>query len=238
MVLAVLSAYTVFGMTGFGSAIVAVPMLVQFKPLAFAVPLILLLDFVATLTVGGKNWRKVDRLELLRLSPWMLLGVVLGVAALSALEPRSLLLGLGLFICANAVWSLRTAAAATAPVGAMWSAPAGLVGGMFGAAFGTGGPIYTLYLVRRVLEMDAFRATIAVVVLVSAVLRLAVFGVAGLLADLALLQTAIVLAPVCFAGVLLGSGLRPRFEPQTLRRLILQLLLVGGLAVLGRAMQT
>ena len=237
MALVVLSAYTVFGMTGFGSAIVAVPMLVHIKPLAFAVSLVLLLDFVATLTVGSKNWRKVDKLELLRLSPWMLIGVVLGVRALSVLEPRALLLGLGVFICANALWSLRSASTASDPVAAAWSVPAGLIGGMFGAAFGTGGPIYTVYLVRRILEVDAFRATMAAIVLVSALIRLLVFGAAGLLADTSLLTTAIALAPVCFMGVVLGSKLRPRFEPQTLRKLVLQLLLAGGVAVVVRAVQ-
>lgn len=235
MAFGVLMAYTVFGMTGFGAAVVAMPVLVHVQPLAFVVPLILLLDVVATTMVGSKNWRSVDKTELLRLGPWMLVGVTVGVSALSALEPAALLLGLGVFICANALWNLRSAARPMAPVGARWSVPAGLVGGMFSAAFGTGGPIYTLYLVRRVVDLEHFRATIAAIVLISACIRLLVFGAAGLLADQALLRTALVLAPVCIAGVLLGSRLRPRFEPQTLRRLISQLLLAAGVAVIVRA---
>ena len=60
-------AYAVFGMTGFGAAMVAVPLLVQFMPLQFAVPLVVLFDLACTALVGGSNWRRVSLVELKRL---------------------------------------------------------------------------------------------------------------------------------------------------------------------------
>ena len=72
-------AYVVFGMTGFGAAMVAVPILAQFMPLSVAVPLVVLFDLACTALVGGRNWRQVSRVELARLFPWMLLGIFLGV---------------------------------------------------------------------------------------------------------------------------------------------------------------
>ena len=44
----IVAAYTVFGATGFGSSIIAVPMLAHWFPLTFAVPLVTALDFVST----------------------------------------------------------------------------------------------------------------------------------------------------------------------------------------------
>ena len=65
----VFTAYVVFGMTGFGAAMVAVPILAQFLPLSFAVPLVVLFDLACTALVGGRNWRQVSRVELARLFP-------------------------------------------------------------------------------------------------------------------------------------------------------------------------
>ena len=58
-------AYVVFGMTGFGAAMVAVPILAQFMPLSVAVPLVVLFDRPArrwsAAGTGGRcrawNWR-------------------------------------------------------------------------------------------------------------------------------------------------------------------------------------
>lgn len=234
--LTILGAYTVFGMTGFGSAVVAVPLLAQFQPLAQAVALVLLLDLLATGLVGGRNWRSVARAELGRLAPAMLAGIALGVAALSHLPARALLLCLGAFISAQSLWGLRAADAPARRIASGWAIPCGLVGGVFGAAFGAGGPIYTLYLVRRIADLGALRATIASVVLSSALIRIAVFGVAGLLSDRALLTSALALAPMCLAGVVAGSALRRRVPAPGMRKLVLALLLLSGVALIVRAL--
>lgn len=237
MALVVMGAYTVFGMTGFGATIIAMPLLVQFEPLAFAVPLMVLLDLVATTTVGGRSWRSVEPREILKLVPPMLAGIAAGAAALNALNPRALLLLLGVFVTLNSLWGLRSADARLGEIGSWWALPAGLVGGVFGASFGTGGPVYTLYLVRRLRDVGVFRATIAVVILISAILRVSVFGATGMLSDRQLLLTAAALLPFCLIGIGTGSILRQRIAPDDVRKIILFLLLFGGVAVIGRAMR-
>ena len=52
--LVVAGAYVVFGLTGFGSTVVAVPLLAHVLPLTFAVPLIMLLDLAATVMLGAR----------------------------------------------------------------------------------------------------------------------------------------------------------------------------------------
>lgn len=236
--LTITGAYTVFGMTGFGAAMVAMPALVQFKPLAHAVPLMLLLDLAATLMVGSRSWRNVVFPELLSLVPCMVVGVILGAAALSYMDTKPLLLCLGVFVICNAVWSLRSTDGQTNQASAGWSIPSGVIGGIFGSAFGTGGPIYTIYLVRRITDMASFRATIAVVILISALLRTAVFGATGLLSDSTLLLSILSLSPFCIAGVFAGSALRRRVAPHRIRKLVLSLLFVGGSAVIVRALHS
>jgi uncharacterized protein len=234
MAAAVLAAYTVFGLTGFGSAIVAVPILVQFVPLHYAVPLVLLLDLVSTVALGARNWRHVERSEVFRLAPGMLAGVALGVTLLVAIPARPLLLLLGGFVLANAAWNLL-APQARQPVGILWALPAGVVGGAFGALFGTGGPVYTLYLARRLADMTIFRATISVVILMSAIVRLTAFTGAGLFAQAGLLISALALLPFCAAGVFAGSRLHGRLSPQRIKQALFSVLALGGLSVIARA---
>lgn len=230
---AVLAAYTIFGLTGFGSAVVAVPILVQFVPLTFAVPLILLLDFCATLTVGALNWRLVSRAELLRLVPFMLVGIVAGVTLLVNVEPRWLLLALGVFVLLNALWNL-VRPVQVHPVSALWSAPAGVAGGVFSALFGTGGPIYTTYLARRV-QGASFRATTVTIILMSGLIRVATFAGNGLLNQAGLLGSWLWLLSVCALGVFIGSKLHARLPPARVRQALFGLLAISGAAVIARA---
>ena len=57
------------GITGFGSALISVPLLALSQPLTFAVPLVLALDFTASLVLGGTNRKKADWGEIKMLLP-------------------------------------------------------------------------------------------------------------------------------------------------------------------------
>jgi len=235
MSVVVFIAYTVFGLTGFGSSIVAMPMLVQFVPLSFAVPLVLLLDLAATSAVGVRNFKQISRTELLRLLPCMLIGVAIGVIALVGVEPRWLLLALGVFVLANATWSL-VAPPPRHPVRTLWVVPAGVVGGVFSALFGTGGPIYTIYLARRLHDAGVLRATMSAVVLTSALMRLAAFTGVGLLQQDNLLLSGLWLLPCCAAGVFAGSRLRGALPPARVKQALFGVLLLGGVGVIARSL--
>ena len=58
--------YCVFGMTGFGSTVLALPILVYLVPLKFAVSLLLLLDLVASVLLSARSRRGV------RLVKWLI----------------------------------------------------------------------------------------------------------------------------------------------------------------------
>ena len=110
--LIVVLAYTVFGLTGFGAAIVGVPLLAHFFPIRFCVPMMLVFDLCAGLLLGLKNRRDVDRGELLRLAPFVAVGMLVGITALVRVPERWLLGVLGAFVAGYAAWSLASRAAA------------------------------------------------------------------------------------------------------------------------------
>ncbi|MFN0184948.1 MAG: sulfite exporter TauE/SafE family protein [Aquabacterium sp.] len=235
MAAAVTVGYTVFGLVGFGATLVATPVLALMLPLKVAIPLMLLFDLGATVALGLRNWRQVAWREWLRLVPCMLLGQFVGVGALVGLPTAPLLLGLGVFVIANALWSLF-APQAQGRASAWWALPTGLVGGTFGGLFGTGGPLYAIYLSRRLDGMSALRATTASLILVSAWLRLSLYIAAGLYADTRLLWLALSLAPACLAGAWVGSRLHGQWPPDVVRRALFIVLLVGGAAAIAKAL--
>ncbi|MDN6859396.1 sulfite exporter TauE/SafE family protein [Pseudomonas sp. CAN2814] len=233
VVAGIAAAYVVFGIAGFGTALVAGPVLIHFMPLSRIIPLLVLLDFVAAFG----NWlparKAVARHELLRLLPCMAVGCTMGVVFLLQLKSAVLLLLMGLFVSGYALYSLAVKARPQR-LNAWWGLPAGTVGGLFGALFGSGGFLYALYLNARLTSTEQARATQSALISCSTVVRLGLFLLAGVYADRALLMLALLLLPVMAAGLWVGRKLTRRLSREAFIRLVTWLVLASGLALLGR----
>lgn len=229
-------AYIVFGVAGFGTALVAGPILILCLPLSKIIPLLVLLDFVAAFG----NWlparRDVARPELLRLLPCMALGCIAGVMFLLNLKSDLLLLLMGIFISAYALYSLALKVRPT-QVAAGWSIPTGVVGGLFGAMFGSGGFLYALYLNAR-LPKEAARATQSALISCSTVVRLSLFVIAGVYADGALLLLAACLLPAMALGLWIGRRVTRKLSREAFVRLVTWLVLASGVALIARYLST
>lgn len=230
---AVTVAYTVYGLTGFGAAIVAIPLLAQFLPLRVAVPMLLLFDLVAGLLLGLKNRRSIDKPELLRLVPFLLLGMVAGVYLLARAPERWLLAVLGLFAMLYAAWNLLRRPA-TGPIARGWAVPAGLFGGAFTAMYGTGGPIYASYLARRVSDKDVLRASVAALIFGAGWVRLVMFTSSGFYAQRGLLELVVMLVPAALLGYFMGSRLHARLSGPQALKVVWLLVLAAGIGLLWR----
>jgi len=226
-------AYTVFGLTGFGSSITAMPLLVQVVPLRMAVPLMLVFDLTSSILLGLKNRRAIERREVLRILPFMLAGMALGVVTLVRAPERILMLVLGIAILCYSAWSLLRRAPPQ-PFRAGWAAPFGTIGGFFTATFGAGGPFYTIYLARRVADKLALRATIGGVLFVSALARLVLFSGAGLYGQPDLLRLAATLFPFAMGGLYLGNRLHAYLPAARVIQAIWVVLIASGVSLIVR----
>jgi uncharacterized membrane protein YfcA len=227
-------AYTVFGITGFGATIVGAPLLAHALPIRFVVPMMLVFDLTAGLLLGLRNRGDIDRKELLRLAPFIAVGMLVGVFALVRAPERWLLGVLGVFVFSYACWSLARRAAPKA-ISPRWAGPTGVFGGVFTALYGSGGPIYTVYLARRVGDAKRLRASIAVLIFCTAWARLALFSASGLMSQPSLLRLAFLLLPCAVVGYLLGSQLHRRLAPRHAARAVWLLLLASGASLVWRA---
>jgi uncharacterized membrane protein YfcA len=232
----ILAAYTVFGATGFGSSIIAVPLIAHALPLTFAVPLVTTLDCLGTSIATARQWRRAHFRELRRLLPTMLVGILAGTTILVHLPRAPALLALGIFAIAYGVYTL-IGPPPKAAIGAGWAWPIGFVGGVFSALFGTGGPIYIVYLASRIHDKSELRATSSALIGISVAIRATVFAASGLLTAHGLLATALLLVPVVLAGYVAGNRLHHALSRGGVMRLIALLLVGNGTLLAARALE-
>lgn len=231
--LIVTGAYVIFGLTGFGSTVVAVPLLALALPLKFAVPLMMMLDLAATAILGARFRKGVRVDEVAWLIPFILAGMVLGLTLLIRVAEGSLLLGLGVFVLLYSAYGL-TRRGVPISLRRAWSVPAGLVGGALSALFGTGGVIFAMYLTGRIHEKDALRATNASMIMFSALVRVVLFGVTGLLTQDGLLLCAVLLVPAMLLGFYVGNRLHAVIPAANVVRAVYAVLIVAGVSLLVR----
>jgi hypothetical protein len=103
----ILTGYLVLGITGFGSALVTVPLLAWKWPLPEVVALAILLDVPASMLHGGLNFRQVRWRDMLGMLPGMAAGSLVGLWLLGQLDKRWPLFILGVYIAVVRFRALR-----------------------------------------------------------------------------------------------------------------------------------
>jgi len=223
----VLSAYFVRGITGFGSGLIAVPLLALSHPLHFAVPLVLALDFTASFVLGGTNMKKADWGEIKLLLPFGLIGACLGAFALLKLPAGPVLLTLGaltMFFGFRNIFGVSS----QAKISRAWALPTGLVGGGAGALFGTSGPPYIIYLTHRIKDKTTVRATFSWLFVIDGGFRLGLFLVAGLLLE-PKFQLAYVLSLIPMGmGLYVGNQVHLDITTEAMLKVVGALLVLSG----------
>jgi uncharacterized membrane protein YfcA len=225
----------IFGITGFGSSLITIPLATHLVPLGFALALFALVDVCSAFSVGLENPRNAVRAEWRRLVPMILVGTALGVTLLVNL-PRALgMLLLGLFVLSYALYSLAHRGPQRV-VSPRWAWLAGLCGGITSALFGAGGPPYAIYLSQRGLTKEQFRATMGFATMSSISLRVAAFAITGLLVDRTVWLSALVVVPAGLLGLWVARRVYRRTSRELLLRAVAVVLLLSGSSLVLRAL--
>jgi len=225
----------VYGITGFGAALVTIPLATHLVPMPFALAMFAVVDLVNALRVGLENPRLAVKAEVARMAPMIVVGVILGVTALVNLPRKAGMLALGTFVILYALYSLARHARMRT-VGSRWAYVAGLAGGITSTLFGAGGPPYAIYLSHRPLSKDEFRATLTLTTVASISLRVVAFLVTGLLLDLKAWIAAAIAIPAGLAGLAVARHIFRRVSRETLTRLVALMLLASGASLIARAL--
>jgi uncharacterized membrane protein YfcA len=225
----------IFGITGFGSALVTIPLATHLVPLKFALALFALVDLACALSVGLEKPKNAVRGEWTRLVPMILTGTALGVTLLVNLPRATGMLLLGLFILSFSIYSL-TGKIAKKPIKAGWAWIAGLAGGVTSTLFGAGGPPYAIYLSQRGLTKEQFRATMGFATMTSISLRVLAFLITGLLLEPAVWLTAAAAVPAALIGIFVAGKIFLHIPREAVLRAVAVLLFASGASLLWRAL--
>ena len=230
-----LAAYVIRGITGFGSGLVSVPLLALFLPLQFVVPLILLLDFTASIVIGGLHFKRVRWDEIGILIPFGVIGVIVGTTLLVELPPGPMLFALAGFVFVFALRSVLNLHGDKL-ISRGWAVPAALTGGTVGALFGTGGPPYVIYLNHRIREKSDLRATFSALFFTEGLTRIASFLIVGLLLSRQIWVAYVAALPVMLGALYLGGRVHVGLTQAQMTRLVGVLLLVSSVSLLFKAL--
>lgn len=230
--LIIVGAFFVRGIAGFGSGLIAIPLLAQMLPLSVVVPLVGLLDYLASTSHGARHREAIQWREILPLLPFTLIGVLSALYLFHTLDGDLLRRALGGFIVLYALYTLL-GRGSDSRASRWWALPAGCFGGLIGTLFGTGGPFYVIYLRMRQLDKTAFRATIAVVFLIDGGSRIVGYFFSGFYSGDTMYLLAAAL-PIMIVGMYIGGHIHTTISQQTFQRGIGLLLVGSGLALLLR----
>jgi len=230
---AVVASYIIFGITGFGSALIAAPVLAQAMPVAEIVPLLSLVDCTAIVINGIKLGKKIDKGEMLRLVPLMVIGSLLGIYILLNMPQRPMMLILGVFVTGYAIYTMISPPLQK-HFSRAWVIPFGTIGGVFSAMFGAGGFLYAIYLNRRLHDRDAMRGTLSAVLGLSNFTRFFVFAASGVYNDGHLPMLGVFLLPAMMVGLYIGHRLTAKLDRNQFSRVFCGVLILAGGALIVR----
>lgn len=224
--------YFILGLTGFGSALVVVPLLAGFWSLPDVVAMAILLDIPASMLHGGLNLRQVRWIEMRRLLPGMALGTLVGLLLLGALDRRWPLFLLGLYVAFVGVRALIPSTRRPSTPAASWAHPVGVLIGVIEVMFATAGPVILTWLHRRQVDIAGIRATVPVVMVLAGLIAVVVLWSSGQIdADVVATRWLYAL-PVALLCVVLGNRCAVWISPVLMARALAVLLTLSGLSLM------
>ena len=222
------------GITGFGAAMVAMPLVTQGMDITLAVPACSLMTWLVSLEQG---WRYKGHTDWRRIRP-VLVGAVpgacIGFLLLRHLPPQHLKAALGLFLVAYACWGLFLEGGKTRVVAGVWGYAAGLLSTLFGSAFSFNGPPLAVYASLSGWGKAVSKAGLAMTFIVTSSLMLLAQAFAG--AHNVITLTAMLIgAPAAIFGSWLGFLASRTMGDKTYRKLFFGFIACTGLNFLWQA---
>ncbi|CAN5609402.1 sulfite exporter TauE/SafE family protein [soil metagenome] len=231
---AVLVATLVQQVSGFGYALLAVPLLSLAVGPKDAVAIAMGTGFASSglMAVGLRD--RIERPTLRRLVWGGAVGLPIGVLGLRALDADVLRLGLGVVVIAMVV--VLASGARLRAHGPRSVVAAGVAAGLLNGSLGTAGPPVILVLQAADTEQHRFRATTTAFFAIGDLAAIPLLVASGAIRGSAWLY-ALTALPTLLVGSAVGGRLALRLDAEQFRRLVLVLLVVTGVVLVATALR-
>jgi len=218
-------------LTGFGSALVAVPLLSLYLDAKLAVVIATLLSTVVSAPLLLEVRRQVRPAKVAPLAIGSVVGVPAGILILREVDAGPLKILVAAVVITASVILLLAPKLSLAGRNTLSSLVTGALSGLLRASTSMSGPPVVLYTLSHEQEIEEFRSTLLALFLITGVLTVPGFVVAGLISHDALKATAVAV-PGLALGLLVGTGLRSRVQPKLFRTLVLAVLVISSIGVI------
>jgi len=221
--------------TGFGFALLAVPLLSLFVSLHTVVALVVFFSLLINIVVVAQTKARIELKEVWILFLFSLFGIPVGVLFVKAANPNFLKVIIGAMALATALILMKgTRIRVRSNVLAMGIA--GFFSGFLNGSISMSGPPVVLFLANRGDKRDLFRSTISAFAIGLNVITLVSFAASGVLtADV--VRNVLSLLPGAAIGTVIGALLTRRIDEVLFGRIVLILIVVSGVAAIATGIE-
>ena len=227
--IAIAIAAFVQSISGFGLALLSVPLMSLFTDVRLAVVVVNLIGLVTTSAQAVKERQHADVGLANRITIAAILGMPIGLVAFIFLSETWLKVGLGVVVLVITFYLMRGFTLVATSKTMDW-----IFGGISGAlstSVGTNGPPLVFLFQARQFPQENFRATISRIFIFSNIVTVAIFAVAGKITQDALIAF-IVAVPVLIVAIAIGFWARKFINQKRFRILVLTLLAISGVSTI------
>ncbi|MGA1821814.1 MAG: sulfite exporter TauE/SafE family protein [Thermoplasmatota archaeon] len=230
LVMIAVAAGLVQGLSGFGSALVMVPMMIHLLPPRVVVPMALVFGTVLN---GYLMIKEREHLQMKRIWPLLIAGIAglpAGALLLLFVEASvlkvmigSVIILTGILILLGITIKVRKEKPAMIPVG--------IISGILNGSISMSGPPVILFFSNQRMRKGNFRGNIVSYFLILNIFTIPVFAAGGLFTSTVLIYSALLIVPLIL-GLLIGTGAARRIGEGGYRKLVLILVTVTGVSSL------
>lgn len=228
--LIVLIASIAQGLTGFGFALIAVPLLSLVLPFNQIVPIVVGLSLVSNLVMIWRLYKHVELKKIWLLIVFGFIGIPIGGYLLLVSDGVILKISVGLLILGFAILLLRRV---TFPIRNEYLAypTVGLLSGILNGSISASGPPLVLFLANQGKDQQVFKANLAFYSIFLNLSTIAVFYFNGTL-DRAVASIIVQLLVIMIAGTGMGMAMARRIDQQMFRKLVIYLLIASSVSMI------
>lgn len=234
--LIIFTASVIRGFTGFGLALVAVPLLQFLMPVTDTAVFIAMINFIFSVLYYRRSKREVSNQPLGAMALWTGAGVAAGTVILKFINPAFIQLGWGIIII-FIVYALYRGVDFQIRSDKTALTLSGLLGGMLSGATGITGPPVAVILSSMKTPKEKFNAVISVFILFAVSYALVFYLITGLVRKETLLL-ALCSVPALIAGLYTGDRLVARISQNTFTSIVYVVLVIMGLITLFKGAKT
>lgn len=236
IVVTILLASFVRGVSGFGAALIAMPVLSGFTSVYEAAPLVALIGLTNDTLLGAYYRRSFDHRVVRKLLMGSVLGIPLGFLVLRIAPASGMLSALGLALVAYSIYALL-APAMPALKSRQWIYGTGFVSGILNGSYNLPGPPVILYGNSQGWSQEKFKSNLSSFLWGNAVL-IVLGHAAQHRFSILILKQYLMAVPSLIVGTFVGIALSKSFDPLIFRRIVLMTLVVIGLRLFVLGVQS